>query len=511
MLEVRNLSKHFDGNYVLKNINMTIQAGQIYGLIGANGSGKSTLMNILNGNETISKTGGYEGDILIDGKNVMIQNHLQSVGHGIAMVHQELALFSGMTVAENIKIGREKVRYSVPMIPEFSYLDQKGNEKGAQETLESIGANIDLNRKIDGLTLNQKQFVELARELDNQAIRLLILDEPTSSLNITETQNLLNCIRGIAAKGIAVVFISHRLDEIMDVCDRVSILRDGELISTYDRKDFSINKFADDMVGVKIVKAQREKNSCRDDVIMSFAHPDGSHLDIRSGEVIGITGLAGQGQEQYAEGLFGLKPADFKITYQGESIHSGDNEMLIQKGVYYLSDDRTKTSLFRESPIWKNIMFGTELRHKEFLKWPNIPALSFLNRKEVNAHTEKMINQLNIVCSGPNQLVRELSGGNQQKVCVSRAITYNPELLFVNEPTRGIDIYSKELILDWLLKMNEDNNTTVVITSGELEELIRTCDRIVVMYQGKIFRIFEENLDIEEITLSLYGRDAHEV
>ena len=161
--------------------------------------------------------------------------------------------------------------------------------------------------------------------------------------------------------------------------------------------------------------------------------------------------------------------------------------------------------------IWKNIIFGTELRRKEFLKWPSIPALSFLNQKAVEAHTAKMIEQLNIVCSGSQQLVRELSGGNQQKVCVSRAITFDPQLLFVNEPTRGIDIYSKELILDWLLKMNEENHTTVVITSGELEELIRTCDRIVVMYQGKVFRFFEGDMDLEEITLSLYGRDKHEV
>ena len=511
MLEIRNLSKQFDGNYVLKNVNMQIQAGQIYGLIGANGSGKSTLMNVLNGNENISKTGGYEGEILIDGTEVHIQNHQQSLVHGIAMVHQELALFSGMTVAENIKINRENVRFDVPGVPEFSYLDQKKNEQDAKETLESIGANIDLRRKIDCLTLNQKQFVELARELDNQAIRLLILDEPTSSLNITETQNLLNCIRSIAAKGIAVVFISHRLEEVLEVCDIVSILRDGELISTYHRADFSISKFADDMVGMKIVKAQRAKTNASDDVIMRFDHTDGSHLDIRTGEVIGITGLAGQGQELYAEGLFGLKPADYQFTYQGEKIRPGDNQTLTSKGVYYLSDDRAKTSLFRESPIWKNIIFGTELRRKEFLKWPSVPALSFLNQKAVEVHTAKMIEQLNIVCSGSQQLVRELSGGNQQKVCVSRAITFDPQLLFVNEPTRGIDIYSKELILDWLLKMNEENHTTVVITSGELEELIRTCDRIVVMYQGKVFRIFEGDMDLEEITLSLYGRDKHEV
>lgn len=513
MLEIKNMSKQFDGNYVLKNVNMTINAGQIYGLIGANGSGKSTLMNILNGNENIVKTGGYEGTVLIDGTAVKITNHQVSLDLGIAMVHQELALFPGMTIAENIKINREKVKVQFPFLDEFSYLDYKKNHQEAQVTLESIGAQLDLQRRVDGLTLNQKQFVELARELDNSSIRLLILDEPTSSLNITETKILLECIRGIAARGIAVIFISHRLEEIMDVCDVVSVLRDGELISTYTKECFAISKFADDMVGKKIVKAHRRSNAHSDKTIMRFESIDDCEncLEIREGEVLGITGLAGQGQELYAEGLFGLKPASYKVSYKNELITKGNTQELTNKGIYYLSDDRVKTSLFRESPVWKNIIFGTELRQQNFLLWSTVPSLSFLNHKAIKNHTSKMIEKLNIVCSSSDQLVRELSGGNQQKVCISRAITYNPDLLFVNEPTRGIDIYSKELILDWLLRMNEENHTTVVITSGELEELIRTCDRIVVMYQGKVFKIFEDEMNLEEITLSLYGRNINEV
>lgn len=506
MLEIKNLSKQFDGNYVLRKISMTILPGKVHGLIGANGSGKSTLMNILNGHEKIARSGGYEGEIYLDGQLVHIQNHRQSVDFGIAMVHQELALFSGMTVAENIKINHERVKRSLSLLPELSPLDRKANLRDARQALENIGAQLDVDRMIDGLSLNQKQFVELARELDQQNVRLLILDEPTSSLNITETKALLTCIREIASRGIAVIFISHRLEEILQVCDTVSVLRDGELVSTYEKGEFSIGTFADDMVGQKIVKTQRVRNGRRGEVLMEFTGLGGTGLEIRAGEVLGVTGLAGQGQELLAEGLFGLKPAGFQVRFKGEPLSLGETGGLVRRGIYYLSDDRAKTSLFRDSPVWKNMIFGTELRHREFLKWSAFPALSPLNRKTVWNHAQNMIRELNIVCRSPDTVVRELSGGNQQKVCISRALTFAPELLFVNEPTRGIDIYSKERILDWLLKMNETDHTTVVITSGELEELARVCDRVAVMYQGEVFRVFEGELDLEALTLSLYGR-----
>ena len=211
MLKIRGLSKKFDGNYVLKNINMEIQAGKVYGLIGANGSGKSTLMNILNGHAKIAKSGGYEGQIYINGEAVQIKDHLESLRHGISMVHQELALFSGMSVTENIKINKENVKGKGFLIPELALLDQQKNEGEAAQMLAAIGSEVSPRVSVEELSLNQKQFVEIARELDNDNIHLLILDEPTSSLNITETQKLLTCVREIAAKGIAVIFISHRL------------------------------------------------------------------------------------------------------------------------------------------------------------------------------------------------------------------------------------------------------------------------------------------------------------
>lgn len=512
MLEVKHLSKQFDGNYVLKNINLKIKDGKVYGIIGANGSGKSTFMNILNGKALIAETGGYEGEILIDGTAVSIDSHSQSVAHGIAMVHQEPALFSGLSVTRNIKINRENIKGKNAVLPEFSYVDYKKDEEEAEKVLEMIGAQIAPDRMIDSLSLNQKQFVELARELDNENIRLLILDEPTSSLNITETKRLLKCIHDIAVRGIAVIFISHRLEEVMEICDVVAVLRDGELVSTYEKSEFSVSRFADDMVGREIVKAERKREVQSREVLLSYDKMNGTErrLDIYEGEVVGITGLAGQGQEQFSEGLFGLRAGDYETRFCGEELKKGDSSALVKKGIYYLSEDRSGTSLFLESPIWKNMIFGTEHRHPEFMSMPKFLPLSFLKKKTIKEYSQKMIDELNILCSGPGQKLRELSGGNQQKVCISRAITFGPKLLFVGEPTRGIDIYSKELILSWLLEMNQKNGTTVVITSGEIEELIRICDRVVVMYQGQIFKIFEEDMDSEEIMLSLYGRTTDE-
>ncbi len=507
MLETRNLSKKFGDNVVLKDINLQIGDGEVYGLIGANGSGKSTFLNILNGNEVIEKTGGYTGSIRIDGRDVAIHTHSQSLEFGIAMVHQELALFRGMSVTENIKINRENTKGRVLGIPEFTLVDEKKNREDAAKTLEWVGTDLDPDQNIDHLALNQKQFVEIARELDNQQIRLLMLDEPTSSLNITETRELLKCIREIAASGISVLFISHRLDEIMEVCDRVSVLWDGELISTYHKEEYSVDRFVSDMIGQEVVKAQRKEKREAGPIWFCYEDSEGNRkLEIREGEILGITGLAGQGQEQFTDGLFGLRPSDLRVICDGEAIRCGDSKSLVERGVYYLSDDRAGTSLLMDSPIWKNMIFGTEKNHPEFLRFPKMPAFSFLNEKRVREYTNEMIETLNIVCKGADQPVRELSGGNQQKVCVGRALTFRPKLLFVSEPTRGIDVYSKELILQWLLRINQEYGTAVVVVSGETEELLRVCDRIAVMYQDDVFRTFEGDIDPEEMTLALYGR-----
>ena len=512
MLEVKHLSKKFDGNYVLKDVSLSIGDGEVYGLIGANGSGKSTFMNILNGNEVIVKSGGYEGQVLVDGKEVSIGSHAESVGYGIAMVHQELALFAGMTVTENIKINRENVRGRKSVVPELSLIDGKKDREDARETLERIGSDLDPDQKIDGLSLNQKQFVELARELDNKKVRFLMLDEPTSSLNITETQGLLRCIREIADSGISVLFISHRLDEITEVCDRVSVLRDGELISTYNKEAFDVHRFADDMVGREIVKARRQKKNGVQKTVFSYENIGGTEnrLDVREGEILGITGLAGQGQDRLMDGLFGLKNGDCRVSFKGKPIALGDNRELIRQGIYYLSEDRAHTSLFLESPIWKNMIFGTELRHREFLRLPACPALSLLDKKKVEEHVQSMIETLNIVCRSADQKVRELSGGNQQKVIIAREVTNDGELLIAMNPTRGLDVGAIEFVHKYIVEQR-NKNKAVLLVSFELDEIMSLSDRIEVIFDGQIVgSVAGRDADENQLGFMMAGGTKHE-
>lgn len=511
MLEVKGLSKKFDSGYVLKDIDLKIKDGEVYGIIGANGSGKSTFLNILNGKDTIIKSGGYEGDIVIDGKKVKINGHAHSVSCGIAMVHQELALFPGMRAVDNIKINRENFRFKLPYLDELSYVDEKKNITDAKAALERIGSDLDPSVGIDFLSLNQKQFVEIARELDNKNIRLLMLDEPTSSLNITETEKLLKCIREIAASGISVIFVSHRLEEIEAICDRVSVFRNGSLISTYKKGEFNRSRFAEDMVGQRIIKAKRNEKKNLGEALITYRNEKETEnsLSVKKGEILGITGLAGQGQEQFLAGLYGLAATSYTAEFKGKTLKNGDTAELVLNDIYYLSENRGADSLLMDSSVWKNIVFGTEKKHPEFLLSRFVPKmLSFMNKESIKKYSESMINKLNIVCAGPEQIVRELSGGNQQKVCVARALTFEPELLCIGEPTRGIDIYSKELILKWILEMNRELQTTVIVSSGEIEELMRICDRIAVIYQGNVYKVFDSGVSPEKLTLALYGKAA---
>lgn len=516
LLQIRKLSKKYTNEYVLSDINLQIVPGQIHGIIGANGSGKSTFLKILNGDESIASTGGYDGEILLDDQAIHIISHHDAIRNGIAMVHQELALLNDLSVASNIKMNRENL-VSLPLPKGLHWVDDKENQKQAAETLGRISVEIDPKEIVDRLTTNQKQFVEIARELDNDRLKLLMLDEPTSALNVRETENLMARLKELASQGLAILFVSHRLDEVVQLCDTVTVFRDGHLISTYDRPAFDIEKFTLDMIGENVVKAQKRMNSRDKKTLISFRYDEdakdekSADLDVFEGEILGITGLAGNGKERYSKSLMGLIPMKGKIRFDGQQITPGQEKNINRHGLYYLSDDRARVSLLRESPVWKNIVFGAEKKHPEFLRAPWLRGLSPIKRDVVQNFTEEMIKELHIVTTGADQRVGDLSGGNQQKVCIARALTMDPKALFVDEPTRGIDIFSKEVILNLLLQMNESRGTTVVITSGEIDELIRVCDRIAVIYENRVFAILEGQMDIEELTYAMFGRESHAV
>lgn len=244
------------------------------------------------------------------------------------------------------------------------------------------------------------------------------------------------------------------------------------------------------------------------DVSVSYGYKkhENISLDVKKGEILGITGLAGHGQEIFAYGLMGLYEMKGNVEYKGKKITIGDTSSIVKNGIYFLSDERKEMGLILEKSVWENLVFESYDRQTRFIKYPRLKNISFLNYKAIKEYSVNMIDELNIKTSSINQKVKELSGGNQQKVCIGRAITIEPEVLFVGEPTRGIDIYSKEIILDILIKLNKENNTTIVVFSGEISELKRICDRIAVMYENQVFKIFDNDIDTYEFNLALSGR-----
>lgn len=516
ILKIRSLSKYFETTKALDDIDFELNKGEIHGLIGANGSGKSTLMNILFGSKEIKDTGGYSGDIYIDGEKIVINDCEDSKKNGIGMVHQELTLLNDLDINNNIKINRENTIKTTDLLKEFSLVDEKKNYKDSKATLLKIGVDLDPFLKARNLSTNEKQFIEIAREIDKDKLKVLMLDEPTSSLNLEETKILLTHLKEIAKDGSSIIFTSHRLEEVIEVCDRVTILRDGKIVSTYNKGEYDISTLALDMIGKEVVQALSKTRKLKDENIISFKNVDvkiGNEeymdisLDIKRGEILGITGLAGHGQEIFGYGLMGLYGMKGDVIYRGENLKKFDSKTAIKNEIYLLADERKEMGLLMNKSISENTTFESYGKHKSFLRFPKLNFLSTLNYKAIDDYTKNICEQLNIKIRDTDQKVSQLSGGNQQKVCVARAITVDPKLLFVGDPTRGIDIYSKEIILNMLLKLNEENATTVVISSGEISELKRVCDRIVIMYENKVFKIFEGDYDSDEFGLAISGRE----
>ncbi len=515
ILHVTNLSKKYKDVQALHKVNFDLKKGEIHGIIGANGSGKSTFMNILFGSKHIRETGGYEGDIFINDKKVDIRNSYDAIKNGIGMVHQELSLLGELSVSSNIKINRENVIKKTEVLKDFALVDENKNKEDAKLSLSKIGTDINPDIKVKSMSAGFKQFVEIAREIDKENLKILILDEPTSSLNIEETEILLTGLKNIAANGVSIIFISHRLEEIARICHRVTILKDGRVTRVYDKEEFNINKMANDMIGKEIVQVLKHHKRLLDNDILSFENVEvdygykshnNIYLDIKEGEILGITGLAGHGQEIFGYGLMGLYNMDGNVLYNGEKVIPGNTDSLIKKGIYLLPDDRKEMGLLLDKGVWENLVFECYDRQDKFIKYPRLKSLSPLNHRFIKEYSNNMVDKLNIKVEDIYQKTGELSGGNQQKVCIGRAITMMPNILFIGEPTKGIDVYSKEIILDILLKLNKEKNTTIVISSGEISELKRVCDRIAIMYENRVFKIFNGNFETEDFNLALSGR-----
>ena len=516
LLEMKNIKKDFFGNQVLMDINITLHEGEVLGLVGENGAGKSTLMKILFGMDEIRETGGYGGDVLLHGKKVTFNSPFDALAAGLGMVHQEFSLIPGFTAAENILLNQEPTKKSVVSEifgERLNVLNRKQITKDAREAIDKMGVKIDDEMVIAEMPVGHKQFTEIARELSNDKLKLLILDEPTAVLTEKEAVALLDSIKGMASRGIAVIFITHRLHEIMEVCDRIVVMRDGHVVQDVPSKQTSIPEVTRWMVGRSVDSTAASKRAAAADdgkdheIVMSIRKlwvdmPGETvrnvNLDVRKGEILGIGGLAGQGKLGIPNGIMGLYEAGGEVTFMGKKIPLNSPRKCLDAELAFVSEDRRGVGLLLDESLGWNVAFPAMQIKNKFLKKYLGGLVSWRDEDAIRKITEYYIDLLQIKCTGPQQKARELSGGNQQKICLAKSFALEPKFLFVSEPTRGIDVGAKALVLDALRKFNHDSGVTVVMISSELEELRMTCDRIAIVSGGKISGILPSSSSSEE-------------
>lgn len=500
LLEMRNIKKDFFGNQVLEDINFTMNAGDVLGLVGENGAGKSTLMKILFGMDVIRETGGYGGEVVLNGQTVHFATPFDALAAGIGMVHQEFSLIPGFTATENILLNREPIKKNVMSEvfgPRLNTLDYKKMDTQAAEAIEKMGVHIDADMHISEMPVGHKQFTEIARELSKDNLKLLILDEPTAVLTEKEASALLDSIRAMSSRGIAVIFITHRLHEILSVCNKVVIMRDGHVVQDVPAKETNVDEITKAMVGRKVdtVVTQDVVDHSDAKTIMSirklWVDMPGEivrnvNLDIKEGEILGIGGLAGQGKLGIPNGVMGLYEAGGTVEFDGKPIPLNNPRRCLDEQLAFVSEDRRGVGLLLDETLEWNVAFPAMQIHNKFLKNYLGGLIKWRDEKAIHEVTEEYIDELKIKCTSSKQKARELSGGNQQKVCLAKAFALEPKFLFVSEPTRGIDVGAKALVLEALKKFNRESGVTVVMISSELEELRTTCDRIAIVSGGRI-------------------------
>ena len=452
LLRLDHVGKEFYGNRVLSDISFDISEGEIIGLVGENGAGKSTLLNILFGMPVISSTGGYDGIIQIDGKNVHFTSPNQALAHGIGMVHQEFSLIPGFTAAENILLNREVLNgssMSYLFSDRVSTLNREAMHQRASAAIHTLGVNISPDMTVSEMPVGYKQFIEIAREIDRKNTRLLFLDEPTAVLAESEAEILITALKKLARSGIAIVFISHRLSEIKELCSRILVLRDGGLITDQKAEELSTRQIASLMVG-----RESEKRAVTHDVPETPQETENlnvtfdpapakkkkkirpalkvEHLwvdmpgetvrdvsfEVMKGEIFGIGGLAGHGKLGIPNGIMGLYPSGGRVKLFGKSLTLNKPRAALGRKMAFVSEDRRGVGLLLDEPLDWNITFTAMQTQGRFLL--GIPYIFQLrNEYAMRKEAQKFIEQLGIKCTGPQQLAGELSGGNQQKICLA--------------------------------------------------------------------------------------------
>ncbi|BBB48853.1 multiple monosaccharide ABC transporter ATP-binding protein [Pelolinea submarina] len=482
ILEMRNITKEFPGVTALKNVSFSVRRGEIHALVGENGAGKSTLMEVLSG---VHPYGSYSGDIYFEGKECQFRDITQSEAVGLVIIHQELALIPFLSIAENLFLGNERAKNGI--------IDWNKTISDAEALLKKVGLKESHSTLITNMGVGKQQQVEIAKALAKE-VRLLILDEPTASLNESDSEKLLELLLQLKENGISSILISHKIGEVSKVADSITILRDGATIETLDcaKETITEDRIIRGMVGRDLTHRFPERKSNIGETIFEIRdwnvyHPlhtdrkvsDNINISVRRGEVVGISGLMGSGRTELAMSIFGeaygtnISGTAYK---NGEEIDISTIEKAISNGIAYATEDRKAYGLILIDQIKDNITLA------------NLDAVAghgVINEPQEMTVTGEYRDKLGIKCSSILQLARNLSGGNQQKVVLSKWLFANPEILFLDEPTRGIDVGAKYEIYTIINQLASEGKGIFLISS-ELPEILGICDRIYVMREGKI-------------------------
>ena len=486
VLEMRNICKSFPGVQALKDVSLFVRPGTVHALMGENGAGKSTLMKCLFG---IYKKDS--GEIIYQGEKVEINDSAEALKMGIAMVHQELQPIVERSIAENIYCGRYPVKSYGPL----KLVDHDKMNSDAKKYLDVVGLNFDPKTKLGDLSVSQMQSVEIAKAISADA-KIVIMDEPTSSLTENEVEVLFGIINDLKSKGVSIIYISHKMEEILQISDEVTIMRDGARVGTYDAKELTTDLIIKYMVGRELTNRFPHRENVPGEVVLKVdnftsSNPKsfkGVSFELRKGEILGLGGLVGAQRTELMEGIFGLHNLESgTLTYKGKVMNVKRPRDAITQGVAMLTEDRRGTGIFGVLSVADNISVASL---DEYLEYKII-----LNDKKIDEVVQENIKKMSIKTPSSKTQIKSLSGGNQQKVIIGRWLANSPDVLIMDEPTRGIDVGAKYEIYCIMAELAKQGKSIIMISS-EMPELIGMSDRIMVMCEGRK----AGELDASEVT-----------
>ena len=474
-IEMKGIDKSFGSNQVLKNAGFYLKDGEVHALMGENGAGKSTLMKILTGVYTRDA-----GTVLVDGKEVLYKSPQEAEKAGIVFIYQELNVLFDLTVEENLFMGKEITK-------KFGICDKKAMKEKAQEVMERMGVNIPVTALMSDLSVGQQQMVEICKALMLDA-KVLIMDEPTAALTQSETRFLFEVIKSLRKKGVSIVYISHRMEEIFELCDRITVLRDGTYVDTKYIKDITLDDIVQMMIGRTIGERFPKREAKIGEEVLRVEGLTHEKLfrnvsfSVRAGEVLGFSGLMGAGRTEIMHAIFGNIPVkEGKIFVEGNEVTIKNPRQAIKAGIGFITEDRKTEGLLLEKSIAENI---------EIANLGKISQNSVLQKAKQREIVKRGIEEFRIRCFGPEHECHNLSGGNQQKVVLAKWIYTDPKILILDEPTRGVDIGAKKEIYSVINELAA-KGVAVIMVSSELPEVLGMSDRIAVVHEGKITGILD--------------------